>query len=492
MLRSTRFPPALPFVLLAFACFLHFSIAASFAPVTLGYTYFCLPNTLEYPCVVITAGIAVIDTNVQYANIGPFRNVPYNSLLSFTGTRSFYNKYGEWLNTSATLLPVGTIGSYNELCLTQPYICRTAYQLSATVLEVGGVPGDRIIMGPNGPYSASIGQYAIEIITVNTDSGNAANFDPSLTRFCSNATGLIPYSSSPPYIVASAFADISACSNPPLPEPLPFELPIEGTRELVLSYEVVAPGAYATSAIMTLVTDGSVNVDQLGNIYYIAIAATGNYSQTNLYTGEQWLSNITGVLPLCTIRTSNEPYICNWNRVYTTFPYVDRLGLGFQLSSLVPIDGMTIASIDQQSVFTYRGTSLEEAVCSSFPPFFNDGALISLETVASPADSSSSSSASFASSSSSSASSLPSFSSSSSSFSDSSASSSSSSLSSLPSIPSSSSSSSSFSFSSSSSPSTSSSSSFTFSSSSSSFSAVPPPPSASSSSTGDASSVLDE
>ena len=341
------------------------------------YVMYGLPATLDSPwSSVLTATILVDTTQVQYGRASyalPSGNssVPYYPTIGGTGQRNYTNRFGQSTINSLTLDPLGEDYESNQLWLTSPYASSLSWHLNGTILTPGGLPATDI--------SSYLDPYPIEGTAYGYGVGagsNALNNDPSKTFFVSSAPGFQPavYNNVPLTAINSTTVGIVSGyvgSNGMCVaqfQTVPFSPPAPGVAVYQFSYTLQggnATLAYNVSASLQLTTDGTVTTDALGNSFFQVAAITGTRTYTFLATGASQTVSVVALLPICSgPSVSNlDAIYCNNNRLYLQYPFIDRLGLAFQVSANIPRDGLppSSASTNIAGVYVYRETAIEEA-----------------------------------------------------------------------------------------------------------------------------------
>ncbi len=112
-------------------------------------------------------------------------------------------------------------------------------------------------------------------------------------------------------------------------------------------YTITNTTYYLVSGCYQLTTDGTVNVDKLGNYYFNVAAISGTRTYTYFPTGVTSVANVTALMPICSgpAVSNNDQVYCNDNRLYLSYPYVDRLGLAYEFSSTVANAGLPPAAL---------------------------------------------------------------------------------------------------------------------------------------------------
>ena len=143
-------------------------------------------------------------------------------------------------------------------------------------------------------------------------------------------------------------------------------VPAAGVRVYSFNYALYGSNNnFASTANLTLVTDGTVNIDQLGNYYFNVAAISGTRTYNWFPTNNVTVYNVTALSPFCSgpsVSNLDNVY-CNNNRLYPQYPYIDRLGLAFQLGSAAPRAGAApgVSTSVYAGVYVYREDVIEEA-----------------------------------------------------------------------------------------------------------------------------------
>ena len=334
------------------------------------YSFQGLPQTTDYPWLVVTSGTALIDNTVRSANITSGTPSNYYQMVGFVGTRNFTNKYGQSYVNSLTLDPIGEDKATNYLYLQSPYAGGAAFHLNGTIEVPGGLPATDISIYLN-PYPIEGTAYGYGVGT----GTNALNNDPSKTVFASTATGFAASTFSNtafPYTSAGTVAGsttISQCSNPAGFTPIANVPPPTGVQVYLFQYGFLAP-TYTVNASFTVITDGTVNTDAIGNYYYNIAALFGTHNYT--YGNVTYTTPVTALMPICSgPSVSNiDSVYCNDNRLFPqAYPYIDRLGLAYEFKTAQASDGSATATTRYGGVYIYRHTVLEEAAPIAYPSF---------------------------------------------------------------------------------------------------------------------------
>ncbi len=204
----------------------------------------------------------------------------YYQMLGFVGTRNFTNKYGQSFVNSLTLDPLGEDKATNYLYLQSPYAGGVAFHLNATIEVPGGLPATDISIYLN-PYPIEGTAYGYGVGT----GTNALNNDPSKTVFASNAPNFatsVFANTAFPYTAAGTVVGtttLSQCTNPAGFAPSPMcRRPL--ACRCTCSSTASSLRLYTVNASFTLITDGTVNVDGMGNYYYNLAALFGTHNYT--------------------------------------------------------------------------------------------------------------------------------------------------------------------------------------------------------------------
>ena len=331
------------------------------------YSFQGLPQTTDYPWLVVTSGTALIDNTRRTGNISSNNPANYYNMLGFVGTRNYTNRYGQSYVNALTLDPLGEDRATNYLYLSSPYAGGVAFHINGTIQMPGGLVATDVSVYLN-PYPIEGTAYGYGIGS-NT---NALNNDPSKTVFASNAPTFATstFSNNAGYTIAGTVVgstSLGACTNPSFAT-IANVAPASGIKVYLFQYSFVAP-SYYVNASMTLITDGTVNIDALGNYYYNTAALFGTHSYT--YANVTYNTTIASLMPVCSgPSVSNlDSVYCNNNRLFLQYPYIDRLGLAYEFGSAQASDGSSTATTRYGGVYVYRHTVLEEAAPASYPNF---------------------------------------------------------------------------------------------------------------------------
>ena len=342
-----------------------------------GYSLQCANGTLDYPCLVQLSGTAIINSTLLTAGSGASAYSYYN-MLSFTGTRTFTNRYGAQLITPVTaLVPKGVDYTLNILVTTAAAQTNAepGFQLANIITFPGGLPANQIQLY----IDAGI---LIESINVNGGGENSLDSNPALTAVCTTAPGVVASSYNATTLAPAFYTTMVPCQDRPT---FAFQTynatqTAPGLRQFNLTYSITDNATFATLVSATVSTDGTVNTDQLGNVYYNAIAISGSRVQTSLVNLSAMVTvQISSLMAPNIIYTSNTAYINNNNRLYPQYPYLDRYGLAYTVTSKAatvtsPIlaDGALYSYTDVVGVYVYRlNTFDEQGLNDNFrePPF---------------------------------------------------------------------------------------------------------------------------
>ena len=342
-----------------------------------GYTWQCAANTLDYPCLVTLSGNATVGAAVIGSGPGA-----YYQMSAFTGTRTYYNRYGQSFSTSVSLAPLGELRGLNQLALGAPFFGTPTFRLGALIQMPGGLLANEIQL------INAAGNFPVESVAINASNTNSLNANPASITFCSTAFGFTTSSYNPALASSAAFsASMAACTAAPsfTAQPLPSTTAAAtpGLRNFTFTYSITDGATFAANVSAFLQTDGTVNYDQLGNLYYNVIGIQGTRSEQSLVVpGDATVVSISSLMAPNIIATSNLPYITNNNRIYPQYPFLDRYGLAYTVTTLgastvnvnaVLVDGSTTASTDVIGVYIYRENTLDEqGLLDSFGyPSFN-------------------------------------------------------------------------------------------------------------------------
>ena len=175
--------------------------------------------------------------------------------------------------------------------------------LNGTILTPGGLPATDMSFFLD-PYPIEGTAYGVGVGT----GTNALNNDPSRTLFVmNNVPGFTPQSTwsntntATMAGVVQGTSDMTQCKSTmtTFSTVNPADI-VPGVRVYQMYYNLTGSAGYNVQATLNLVTDGTVNVDQLGNYYYTVAAITSGARQYYASNGTL-LSNTTinGLLPLC-------------------------------------------------------------------------------------------------------------------------------------------------------------------------------------------------
>ena len=338
--------------------------ARTYSAVQWGYRLQCAAGTLDYPCTVSVLGTAIVASTVastattgcKYVNC----NVPYLSMVGFIGTRTFYGRYGQVLTQNISLAADNEEFADQLLYLGTPFVDSdgVTFYLNGTdgaLTEFqGGLFGNEVnfAMYPN----------ATETVAISNGNANTLYYDISSAVICSTAPGFVAQAT--PGSPAGS-ASMASCQGSKYTGVSPsVNITASGLRSYNLQYSVGDGSTYLSTVSATLYTDGSVNYDSLGNVYYKLIAASGTRAYTYIPTGAVSVQSITSLMAQNIVATSNLAYITNNNRLYPTYPYFDRYGAAFTLNSSIAPDGTAVtastATSDIIAVLVYRDNTLEE------------------------------------------------------------------------------------------------------------------------------------
>ena len=345
-----------------------------------GYILRCQPYTIDYPCLIQVIGTATLNSTLrlsaslsQTTSSGAatyrYTNVSYYNVVAFTGTRTHTNKYGVSASYPITLTPAGDArANTTNVYLSAPYISNQAFRLQSAIQFPGGLLGDE--------WYATLNPYPSETISFEGGNGNALNNLPSGTLVCSTAPGFTAAAYNATSEAAAGSINMADCTGATLSPAAASSAPTAdvtatGLRVYQFSYTTGDGVTYLSYINATLYTDGTVNVDQLGNVYYQLISIAGTRTYTYIPTATTSTHNITSLMAQNIVPSSNLAYITNNNRLYPTFPYLDRYGIAFTLDSNVAVDGSSVAQTDIFAVLVYRESTLEEYTMlggGNYPP----------------------------------------------------------------------------------------------------------------------------
>ena len=328
---------------------------------------------------VTTTTILIDASRVLFATAGynlpsGNRSVAYYPTIGGIGQRNFTNRYYQSTVNTLALDPLGEDYESNQLWLTTPYASSLSWHLNGPnpILTPGGILATDISSFIN-PYPIESTGYGFGV----GGSSQSLNNDPSKTFFASSAPGFTASTYSNVPIANITGTSVGTVAGAPGPnslcvasfERVGYQAYAPGIRVYNFAYSLRGGNTtayYTVSANLQLITDGTVNTDQLGNQYFQVAAASGYrvYTWTN---GTVQTVNVTAVLPVCSGPTvSSAPsdnFYCNNNRLFPQPPYLDRLGLAFEMSANIPLDGQppAFASTNIYGVYVYRETAIEEA-----------------------------------------------------------------------------------------------------------------------------------
>ena len=285
-----------------------------------GYSLQCPPFTLDYPCLVTLSGTATVNSTVVSANVSSVTgSYQYYQMLSFTGTRTYYNRFGAVQSTPITsLAPVGEIGARNQLVLAAYALPAAipAFRLGSAVQFPGGLLGSEVRLIVTTGYATE------SIALVGNSNTNSENSDPTTVQVCSTAPGL---RRPPPMSPARRRLRFSAPWRPVRRDPT-----FGNVARLHCGPD--CSSAFSSSPSPTLcLTEcrsplkstlpsppmGTVSYDSLGNLYYQLIAISGTRSEQSLLNVSAVTTvQISSLMAPNIIATSNIAYITNNNRIY--------------------------------------------------------------------------------------------------------------------------------------------------------------------------------
>ena len=329
-----------------------------------GYAWQCAPATLDYPCLVTLSGNATVSASA----IGTGTSA-YYQMTAFTGTRTFYSRYGQSFSTSVSLAPLGELKGLNQLALSAPFFGTPTFRLGSLIQMPGGLLANEIQL------INAAGNFPVESVAINASNTNSLNADPTTVTICSTAFGFTASSYNPALSSSAAFSSsMASCTAAPsftnLPSPSTTDAATPGLRNFTFTYSITDGATFAANVSAYLQTDGTVNYDQLGNLYYNVIAIQGTRSEQSLSVlGDAAVVSISSLMAPNIIATSNLAYITNNNRIYPQYPFLDRYGLAYTVTTLgssavnvnaVFDDGSTTASTNVVGVYQYRENTLDE------------------------------------------------------------------------------------------------------------------------------------
>ena len=344
-----------------------------------GYLMRCQPFTIDYPCLIQVSGTAVVNSTLLSSGTLTLTNangtstrftaVPYYKFISFTGTRTHTNKYGQTYPVAITLPPANdTRAAATNLYLDRPYVSGQGFRMDRLTEFIGGLIANE--------FYVSLNPYASETININGGAGNALNVDPTATIVCSTAPGFVvrPYNFTSQASAGSA--TMTDCTNPQFTPvgtgPAAADV-APGLRAFAFSYTTGDFATYYAALNSVIYTDGTVQFDQLGNVYYPILQILGNRTYTALPSGNTSTHNINGLMSQGVVPSGTGPgggITYNMNKLYLNFPYLDRFGIAMTLDSNIAPDGQITPSTDILGVLVYRESTLEEHTPNggTYPP----------------------------------------------------------------------------------------------------------------------------
>ena len=158
-----------------------------------------------------------------------------------------------------------------------------------------------------------------------------------------------------------------AMHEPATFSPMPSS-PVTGLQTFSFTYSITDNATFAASVFAQISTDGTVNYDQLGNYYYNVISISGTRTEQSLINSSLTSTVfISSLMAPNIIATSNLAYITNNNRIYPQYPYLDRYGLAYTVTSKLGtvtqpelVDGSTYLYTNVVGVYIYRLDTLDE------------------------------------------------------------------------------------------------------------------------------------
>ena len=297
-------------------------------PNTLSIIQFCLiinsiANTLDYPAASVLSGTALVNSTSSATT--------YN-LVGFEGIRTFYNRYGQNYSVNVQLGAPGEENAVNVLYTISPYLpSYINFRLSSYTLfpgallaneyDVGSGWDERVqynFQGESNNERASSAQYYSTLPGLTNSTFTASSVAVTVAPLTSMATQC-----QPTVLMSSTAYNWSAPT-----------LPAAGVATFLYSYTLPDPSGTVTAWVL-LYTDGSVNVDVLGNTYYRLIAARGNRTYVQTSTNTTYFGNITALIPAGSVQTSDGTVYTD-NYLYSQIPYLDRHGFGYETSVYFP------------------------------------------------------------------------------------------------------------------------------------------------------------
>ena len=359
-----------------------------------GYIMYCSPFALEYPCAVSVMGTAIIAVGSQFTSqcgsggYGPLCSQPAYVLLGFTGTRTFFNKYGTTNYSQVSLAPSGEDYSDNYIYLSAPYVDSDGVTLMLnstsgtnmqTLTEVlGGSQTNVINVFVNNGSRNGLGVPTEGIAVVVGVPGatsaqpSALVYDQTKTIFCSNLAGFQSntFSASTAQALPTGTTNLASCTVPQLPPAQTKPTVVQGTpSNWTLAVSISDGATFTVQTILTVTSDGNLYTDSIGNRFILPIAASGSrtyYSLAGGVASVTGMSAIRGLLPIGNVTTSSNNLggnNLNSNRIYPfAAPYLDALGVSFSVSPAAFYTGNTSASSTTNTItlYSYKDGTLEE------------------------------------------------------------------------------------------------------------------------------------
>ena len=320
--------------------------------VSWGYSLQCPAQTLDYPCLTQISGVATVNSTLLTSTYSG-ASYQYYQMLSFTGTRVYTNRFGTTLTTPVSLAPVGELsGNRNQLVLTAAALGAgtPAFRLASVVQFPGGLLGNEVeIFVTTG--------YLTESIAINGSASNSLNDNPASVAICSTAPGFTASAYNASTNAAAFYTTLAPCTAaaPFAIQTLSPTLTTAGLRVFAFSYSITDGVTFNASVNATLYTDGTVNYDALGNVYYQLAGMAGTRTEQSLLNLSATSTvAISSLMAPNIIFTSNLAYISNNNRVYPQYPYLDRYGLAYTVTSR--LGAVTQPELNDGALYTYSNT----------------------------------------------------------------------------------------------------------------------------------------
>ena len=230
--------------------------------VQFGYSYQCPPATLDYPCLTTLVGTATINTTQSNLNLTGTL-YPYYPILSFTGLRTFYTRFGTVFTTNATLAPLAEIGATNRLVLNVAALGSSGptFRLNSTIQFPGGLFGNEVrVIVTTG--------YATESIAfVGNSATNSLNADPTTWVFCSTAPGFVASAYNTVTEAAAFSTSMAPCqAGPTFNRNFVYTTAQQapGLQQFIFTYSITDSVSFAAQVTANVVTDGTINYDSFG------------------------------------------------------------------------------------------------------------------------------------------------------------------------------------------------------------------------------------